>query len=301
MTPSTAASPLPEVRYSAESSPRSSLHHLLRVYRLPGLLRRHRVMLKHFVGRELRGRFADNLLGPLWVLLHPVFLFAVYFLVFTQIQRTGAGADSVWFACYLFSGLICFHFITQSTAQAMNAIVANGNIVKKVKFPCEVLPIVPALVEIAVFGLGLVIVAIVGFASGRASLDPALFALPWFLLVLITFAVGIGMLLANLIVFVRDVAPLYGLITTAWFFLSPNFWTPNFFGTETLIGKALQFNPTYHLLLAERQVLGLAREDAGFTGSVVGNLGIASAWAALFLALGYGGFMAHKHKYADLV
>lgn len=292
-----------ELTYSAEDSPRSVLHHALRALCLPALLLRHRGLVRHFVTRELRGRFHDSLLGPLWVLIHPLFLFAVYFVIFGVVMgRFGEGEDPLQFALYLFSGVVCFHAIVQSTSAAMHAISGNGNIVKKVKFPCEVLPLVPVFVETIVFLVGFGVALVVGLASGRAQLGWSLLAMPWFLLTLLMFAAGVGMLLANLDVFVRDVRHIYGIFTTVWFFLSPCFWWPNFVEQKAAWAATLMtWNPIYHLLVAERHVLGLAPAELGFAPSVVQDLLIATAWGVAVLVLGYGTFMANKHKYADLV
>ncbi|MBI5852144.1 MAG: ABC transporter permease [Planctomycetes bacterium] len=303
MTGRSVAQELPAVHYSAENSPQSTLHHALRAFALPRLLARHRGLLRHFVTRELRGRFHGSVLGPLWVLIHPLFLFAVYFVVFGVVMgRWDEGQDTLQFAVYLFSGVVCFHAIVQSTHSAMNAIAGNSNIVKKVKFPCEVLPLVPVFVETVVFLVGFAVALAVGLISGRAQLGWSLLALPWFVVVFVMFASGIGLLLANLDVFVRDVRHIYGIFTTVWFFLSPCFWWPNFVAEKAPWAATLMtMNPAYHLLIAERHVLGLAPPELGFTTTVVGDLGVASAWALGFLLVGYGSFMANKHKYADLV
>ena len=260
-------------------------------------------MLRYFVGRELKGRFTDSLLGPLWVLLHPLFLFAVYFIVFTKVMGFDRGSvGPEHFAVYLFSGLICFHLITNATSGALGSIVGNSNIVKKVKFPCEVLPLVPVFVETVVFGIGLFVVFVVGFLLGQVQLTWSLLAFPWFVATLVLFSAGLGLVLANLEVFVRDVRQLWAILATAWFFLSPNFWSPSFLQQQGgLIAEVLPWNPAYHLLLAQRTMLGLGRPELGFTETVVHDLGIASIWAVAFLLLGYGTFMANKHKYADLV
>ncbi|MFO1052943.1 MAG: ABC transporter permease [Planctomycetota bacterium] len=302
MTAPTLANEPLEVRYSAETSPRSTLHHALRLTQLPLLLFRHRGMLRHFVTRELQSRFADNLLGPLWVLLQPMFMFAVYFVVFTQIVNRGVMEENEVFATYLFSGMICFNSIVAGSTGGLGAIVGNGNIVKKVKFPCEVMPFVPVFVEHVVFLFGLVIVVAVGLILGTMHFGVELLALPWFLLTLLCFTSGLSMTLANVAVFMRDIQQLWAIFASAWFFLSPGFWTPKFVQERAgWVAELLSWNPAFHILVAERHVLGLARAQDGFTDSMIENLTTASIWSIALMLIGYGTFMANKHKYADLI
>lgn len=290
-----------EQTVSANSS-RGFLHHAVRAFRLPQTIAVNRTLTKHFFGRTLENRFQGSVLGPLWVLIHPVFLFAVYFVVFGLLMGRGGDQPPLTFALYLFTGLMVFHSITQASNNALTSISQNANLVKKVKFPCELLPAVPAFVESTVALVGLAVACLVGVLTGEMQLGWELLLLPWFLVVLVTLTTGLSLLLANANVFYADIRNLYGIFSTAWFFLSPNFWPPSFVHDLVPgITPWLAVNPAYNLLLAERQIFGLDRPEMMIQLSVVENLSIATLWALVLMTVGYGSFMAQKHKYADLV
>lgn len=293
-----------EHHFSAETSPRGFLYHAARAFALPAQAWRHTVLFRHFFGREFESRFQGTALGPFWVLVQPLFLFVVYFAVFGLGFRGAlSGAEMVFFAVYLFSGIVCFHALIAGTTQAMNAIVGNSSLVKKVAFPCELLPLVAPAVETSVLLVGLALAIGVGAAVGVASPGLELLALPLFLIVLLAIGTGLGLLLANLNVFVRDVRQLYTIVTTPWLFLSPNFWMPkDFFDPGSPIETvAMIVNPAYCPLLAVRQIIGLDPARIGIHTSLATNLGVGAAWGVVLLVVGYGSFMTHKHKYADLV
>ena len=291
--------------YSAETSPRGFGYHALRAFSLIGVTRRHWTLFKHFFGRDLTARFQGTALGPAWVLVQPLFLFCVYYVVFgIGFRQTLGGLHPGYFALYLFSGIVCFHAITGATSAAMISITSNSNLVKKVVFPSELLPMVPAVVETTVFVAGFGVALAIGATTGILAVDARLFALPLFLLVMVTLVAGIGFLLANSNVFVRDVRQLYAIVTMPWMFLSPNFWAPG----NMLIGDIAwvepwmaALNPAYCLLLAERQILGMDDPSLGIVRNVWTNLGIAGVWAVGLFILGYGSFMAQKRKHADVV
>jgi lipopolysaccharide transport system permease protein len=295
-----------EHHYSAADSPRGFLYHAVRALSLPRRAFEHSVLFRHFFGSELRGRFQGTMLGPVWVLVHPLFLFVVYFLVFGVGLRNNDGDGGIaFFAVYLFSGIVCFHALVSGTSSAMNAIVGNSNLVKKVAFPCELLPVVSPAVETVVLMVGLGVAILAGWLSGAASPGLGLLALPLFALVLSMIGTGLGLLLAHLNVFVRDVRQLYGILTTPWLFMSPNFWTPKVFfdSPEKLWAETVSMvlNPAYCLLLAARQIVGLDEATIGIHTTLGFNLAVAAAWGGVLLAIGYGAFMSNKHKYADLV
>jgi len=258
-------------------------------------------MVQNFLRRDLLSRVHGSILGVWWILLQPLFLFAIYFLVFGLML--GPGADPA-FAIYLFSGVIVFVSLIEATSYCCQIVVDNGNLVKKVAFPSEVLPVSVSATSIVVYLVGAVVCVVAGMCFG--VLQPGWLMLAWPLVMLVQFAMtlGIGLFLANLYVFVRDVGQVWRLIAMSWQFLSPVFWEP-----KLMRGKLEEHapwavtvletcNPAYSLIMAHRLALGGTHPMLGDFWS---QLGLAAAWATLFLLLGYSTFMASKHKYADLV
>ena len=289
--------------YDAATAPRGLLRHVLPIVGYPGLVWHNRYMVQNFLRRDLLGRVHGSFLGIYWILLQPLFQFAIYFLVFGMFLgnwRWGEAPDPT-LAIYLFSGVIVFHSLIEATTQCCQIVVDNGNLVKKVAFPSEVLPIHVGAVSLVLYCVGAVVCLPAGMLAGVLHPGWALLALPLVLVVQFVMTIGIGLLLANLYVFVRDTAQLWRLITMTWMFLSPVFWMPSQLAEKLPPwGMALlsHGNPAYPLIQAHRLVLGGVDPQLG---SLWTHLGVAAGWAMAFLLVGYTTFMSSKHKYADII
>jgi ABC-type polysaccharide/polyol phosphate export permease len=306
----------PVHHYSVADARKGLLRHAAASYRYPHDAWRARVLLWNFLRRSLLGRFRGSALGAVWVLVHPVFQFAVYFTVFGVLfssrDLASEGPDPL-FAVYLFSGILIFGAIQESATAGLSSVLANGNLVKKVAFPCELLPLTPVLVAACVYMVGCAVLIAVGVAAGQVVLGWGLLAWPVLVAALALFCTGLGMLLGAANVFVRDIAHIWGIAVTAWFFLSPVFWRPPLV-TQKLADAGfpgavdlLVLNPAYSFLLAQRQVFGIggnlpADAQAELYPHDLGtSLMFCVAWAAATFVLGYGFFMSRRHKFADLV
>ena len=285
-------------QYDAQNAPRGALHQILPIVGYPTLIWRNRYMVQNFFRRDLLSRVHGSMLGIWWILLQPLFLFAIYFLVFGLMFEAGASKEE--FAIYLFSGVIVFVSLIEATSVCCHIVVDNGNLVKKVAFPSEVLPVSVTATSIVILLVGMVVCLVVGLCLG--VLHPGWLLAAWPLVIGVQFlmTLGIGLLLANLYVFVRDVSQLWRLIVTSWQFVSPVFWERSMI-EDKLPAWAVTVletcNPAYSLIMAHRLALG----GPATLGDFWTQLGVCAAWATFFLLLGYSTFMASKHKYADLV
>lgn len=302
--------------YAVAEEPRFPWLHVGQVFGYPARIWQHRGLVWNFFRRELLGRFRGSFLGIFWVLIQPLFLFALYFLVFGFLfgPKVGPQGPDASFAFFLFAGIIAWSAFVEGAGRACSSVVDNGNLVKKVRFPCELLPVHLVAVALLVYLVGAVILIVSGLAFGVVRPDAKLLALPLLLVVQAAFTLGVGLFLAMLQVFMRDTNHLWSLGSQAWFFLSPVFWPPGFMrvqlGDEWL--DLARLNPAYPLIQAHRAVLGIGDlhvwavpdVNPGFVAvpePLWTNLGLAAAWAALFLVVGHTGFMAKRRKFADLV
>ncbi len=290
--------------YDAATAPKGVFRHVLSIAGYPGIVWQNRYMVQNFLRRDLLSRAHGSLLGIWWLLLHPLFMFCIYFLVFGMFlgnQKAGQPPDPT-FAIYLFSGVIVFHALTEATTQCCQIVVDNGNLVKKVAFPSEALVVHVGLVSLVLYCVGAAVCVPVGWMLGVLHPGWLLCALPLVLVVQFSLTIGIGLLLANLYVFLRDVSQLWRVATSVWMFLTPVFWTPRLFAEKQFPSWFTSIithgNAAAPLLQAHRLALGMAPETPV---TFWAQLGLAAAWAAGFLLVGYTTFMASKHKYADLV
>lgn len=291
--------------YNADTARPSVLLHALTIHRYPALVWRHRYMVQNFFRRDLMTRVNGSLLGVGWLLLQPLFLFAVYYTVFGFLfgGRSADGAASVGYALYLFSGVIAWQAFAESSTAAGALIVDNGNLVKKVAFPSEALFVHGTAVGLAVYLFGAIVCVLTAWALGAAAPGWPLLGLPVVIAVQFVMTLGIGMLLANANVFVRDVGQLWRIVVSAWMFVSPVFWEPKLLLDNDqlpaeLTSAIIDWNPLYPLLMAHRLALGGTEP---FLGEFWPQVGRAAAWAGGLFVLGYGIFMSRKHKYADLI
>ncbi|HEX6813932.1 MAG TPA: ABC transporter permease [Planctomycetota bacterium] len=306
-----------EQSYSAETARHTVLASLVPVVGYPLEIWRHRYLVANFFRRDLLGRFRGSALGLFWVLVHPIFMFAVYYLVFGYLfgnQKVGT-APTPEYALYLFSGVIAFTALIEGTSRSCTCVIDNGNLVKKVAFPSQLLPVPLILVSLTVYVVGALVCLGVGLAYGVLQPGWSLLLLPVVLLIQFVMTLGIGLFLANTHVFSRDTSQLWGIFSAAWMFLTPVFWYPHALegAVADVIKSLFAWNPAYPLLQAHRLVLGA--QPVPYTkdvdGALVerlsdfGNLGDhllhASLWALAFLFVGYAVFMSRRHKYADLV
>jgi len=308
----------PEVvqHYDAATAPRGFFKHVGKVVGYPGLVWRSWDLVWNFFRRELLGRFRGSIGGVFWVLVQPVFQFVIYFAVFGILfapkdDLEKYGLDPV-FAVYLFAGILLFGSMMEGTNGSLRSVLTSGNLVKKVAFPSELLPLTPILVSATIYTVGCTVLVLVGLATGYVHLGWHTLAWPLLLACYIVFATGLGMVLATAQVFARDVSHLYGILGTAWFFSSPVFWRINMVQEKAQnfpwVIDLLVLNPAFCLLLAQRQVFGIGvvedrslREFINYPIGLPGNLAISVTWAVVMFVVGYGFFVSRSHKFADLV
>jgi len=216
-------------------------------------LPRYRGLIQSLVARELKARYRGSVLGFFWSFVNPLLLLTIYTFVFTKILP-GANKDLEPFAVFMFSGLLPWTWFSSSLLEGAGSLISGGNLIKKVLFPAEVLPIVSVLANMVHFFLGLLILA--GFMIYNHHY-PDWGDLVWFpvvVLVQLVFTVGLTLLLAALTVHFRDIRDLLTNLMTLWFFATPIIY---YYKMESVQSFAwfFNFNPFFHLAVSYQELL----------------------------------------------
>ena len=122
-------------------------------------LLRHRALVQSLVARELKARYRGSTLGLLWSFINPLLLLSIYTFVFTTVMPGARSAGIEPFSLFLFCGLLPWTWFSSSLLESSNSLIAGGNLIRKVLFPAEVLPIVSVFAGLVHFCLGLPILA----------------------------------------------------------------------------------------------------------------------------------------------
>jgi ABC-type polysaccharide/polyol phosphate export permease len=220
---------------------------------------RYRGLIQSLVARELKARYRGSVLGIFWSFGNPLLLLIIYSLVFKYFLPRGANDALDPYALFLFAGLLPWTWFSSSLNESAVSLVAGGNLIKKVLFPAEVLPIVSVLANLMHFVFGLPILALFlvyyTFAGdGHVALHAAeLVWLPFVILVQLVLTTGLALALSALTVHFRDIRDLLSNFITFWFFATPIiYWwrdVPENFRTF------LNINPFMHLAVSYQEIL----------------------------------------------
>jgi len=244
--------------------------------------------------RELAARYRGSALGILWALLTPLVMIAIFTIIFAGIFQAKFGAStSHWdYALYLFCGLLPWNAFQEAVQLSANTIVAHANLVKRVVFPLETLPLSLSLAAVANQLMG-TIVLLAATIILRRELHPTVLFLPLILIPQLIATFGISWLVASLGVFIRDLVQGIALILTAWLYLTPILYPESI--VPEAYRTAINFNPFSALVRNYRRIIldGVPPDWAG--------LAYFSGFAILAFLLGYWWFARTRKNFADVI
>ena len=255
-------------------------------------LPRYRGLIQTLVVRELKARYRGSVLGYLWSFINPLLLLLIYSFVFT-IVIPNRDERAQPYALFMFCGILPWTWFSASLSEASNSLIANGNLIKKVLFPAEVLPIVSVLANMVHFFLGLPILAAFLIWYQKPIHATELIWFPVVVFVQLLFTIGLSLILSALTVHFRDIKDILANVLTLWFFATPIIYT--WMMMEEYIGY-LNWNPFTHLAISYQEILFF---DGPF-GHWKWLLALGGASVALCLA-GYWLFDRLRDSYAEVV
>ncbi|CAN5657212.1 ABC transporter permease [soil metagenome] len=244
--------------------------------------------------RELVARYRGSVLGIIWALLTPVVMIAIFTFIFAGIfgARFGTNGSSWDYALYVFCGLLPWTMFQDTLMQSATTIVTHSNLVKRVVFPLETLPIAQALSSLGnqLFGTLALLIAVVIM---RHEIHFSLFWLPALIIPQLLFTLGTAWLIASLGVFLRDIAQGISLFLTAWMFLTPIIYPESIVpGRYRLF---INLNPFTSLVRSYRRIL-LEGELPDWSG-----LAYFTGFALASFFFGYWWFARSRKNFADVI
>ncbi len=208
----------------------------------------YRELLKTNIKKEIRGKYKGSWLGVLWTFLNPLLMLAVYAFVFPYILRVKVDNYTI----FMIVALIPWNFFTTAIQSGTGSVVANGNILKKVYFPREIIPISITTSQLVNFLITCIIMAVFIIFSGvgfsiHVLLFPLLVLIQYILILALTF------ILSALTVFVRDIDHFVSVILMLGFYATPIVYQGEMLPEKFRI--FLKLNPMAQLVEAYRSIL----------------------------------------------
>ncbi len=180
---------------------------------------RYRELFGSLFRRDLRAKYKGSVLGVVWSLAHPVVLMLVYLVVFSVLLKVQAvDYDHYWL--FLLAGLPVWVFFATSLQAASRSLVENANLIRKVRFPRQLVPLSMVATQLVSFGVMLAIVVVFSLVYVPEARDTVWLALPLAALV-VCLVSGVALAVASLNALYRDVEHLVAALLLPWFFLTP--------------------------------------------------------------------------------
>jgi ABC-type polysaccharide/polyol phosphate export permease len=184
-------------------------------------VRHYLFLLKELVKRDFQGRYAGSLLGLVWSFVQPLWMLLLFTFVFSTVMKISpVGIRTGHFSVFLFSGLLPWMAFNEGVLRAATAITDNSSLVKKLRFPSELLVLAVVLAAL----VHEVIAGAVFLAVLAALRELTWGGLPLLLLAVplqLALTLGLGLIVSSLHVFFRDTAQILGMALTGWFYLTP--------------------------------------------------------------------------------
>src|SRR5215831_16180896 len=224
-------------------------------------LPKYRGLIQSLVVRDLKARYRGSVLGFFWSFVNPLLLLLIYSFVFTVVLPGTHPKEIEPYALFMFCGILPWTWFSSSLLESANVLISGGNLIKKVLFPAEILPIVTVLANMVHFFFGLVILA--GFLIYyQRPLNPGELALfPVTVAVQLVLTLGFALILSALTVHFRDIRDILSNLLTFWFFATPIIYPYFLFddpanpGHEVWQARLLKLNPFTHLAITYQEIL----------------------------------------------
>lgn len=207
----------------------------------------YRELIKTSVKKDIGGKYKNSFLGILWSFVNPLLQIAVYAIIFPLIMKNNIPNYTVFMVC----GLIPWNYFSTVINRASFTIIENGNIIKKVYFPREILPLSLVISETINFFISTII--IIGFILGyKMGITKYILLYPLVLLIQYIMLLGISLIVSSVTVYFRDLQHFIGVLLQLFFYA-----TPIVYSLETIPENfrwILKINPMTYIIEGFRDI-----------------------------------------------
>ena len=251
-------------------------------------------LISSLARREVAARYKGSVLGILWAVVTPVVTIATFTLIFAGIfgARFGASGSGWEFALYLFCGVLPWTAFQEAVQLSSQKIVSQANLVKRVVFPLEILPVAQTFASLANQLFGTIALLILALIIQR-TLHPTILWLPVLVLPQLLLTFGAAWLVASLGVFLRDIVQGIALLLMVWMYLTPIIYP------ETIVPDRfrpfINANPFTSLIRSYRNIM-LEGAQPDWRG-----LAYFTGFALIVFVFGYWWFARTRKNFADVI
>lgn len=248
---------------------------------------KYRQMIIGLVRRELRGRYKGSVLGFLWTFINPLLQLVVYTFVFSIVMR----ANIEKYYLFLFVALIPWIFFSYSVSGGCNCILNHKDMVTKIYFPREVLPIAHVTTGFINMLYSFVVVLIVVYFSGIKISLSGFLCIPIVAIIEYLLCLGFTFFFSAMTVYLRDLDYIMGIIVMAWQFLTPVMYTIE--QVPETLREIFNANPMTHIIIAYRDIFYYGKMPE------LETLKSATIWGVLLIVVGYAMFQKLQQRFAE--
>lgn len=264
-----------------------------------------RWLVGYFVQRQLSSSYRGSFLGFVWAFITPLFMIALYTLIFSEIVglrfREVEGNSALNFGFYLYCGILPFLAFSEALNKATNLIRSNVGLVKRLVFPVEVLPLTTAVTSIVdkLFGLAMLALVLAVFGYG---VQWTLLMLPVIVVLQLLFTMGLTYLFAVIGTYLPDVRETLRSVVRASFFLTPIIWPISRVEGKVIdwridinLERIVYLNPLTFLVESYRAVI------IDGTMPATSSLLYFGLFAGALFVVGFSLFVLTRPRFSDLI
>lgn len=249
----------------------------------------YRELLKTNIKKEIRGKYKGSALGVLWSFANPLLMTLVYAIVFPFLLKSSEPNYTI----FIIVAIIPWNFFTVAIAQGSLCIRAESNIIKKVYFPREILPISVVMSGLINFFISCIIILVFVIFSG-IGLSPFLIFIPFVAIVQSMFTLGLIFFLSSIDVYIKDLEYIVNFIIMMAFYGTPILYNlSSFDNIPEFVKVIINLNPMTHIIQAYRDIF-YYQQMIDYK-----SLGLVAVLSAFLMVTGYWVFKKLEKGFAE--